>query len=77
MNKNDNNAFTIVTLLPVLADILEDLEFKYEAKYRGQAIVNAIRKFDNFIMKNAPIDVVEEQIEIQQAFRQWLNENFK
>ena len=77
MNVNDNMSVACLTLLPVMADILEDLNFRYTAKQKRTAVVNAIRSFDRFIMDNAGLDASEEQIKIQQAFRQWLNENFK
>ena len=66
-----------VSLLPVLADFLEDTGFKFEAKNRANLVINSIRSLDRFFMNDTNTDEVEQQITIQRAFRQWCETNFK
>jgi hypothetical protein len=59
-------------LLPVLADFLEDVPMQQLAKMKRNRLVTEIRSFDAFLMVGADIEAMEQQIELQQAFRQWL-----
>ena len=59
-------------LLPVLADFLEDVPMQQLAKMKRNRLVQEIRSFDAFLMVGADIEAMEQQIELQQAFRQWL-----
>jgi hypothetical protein len=61
-------------LLPVLADFLEDVPMQQLAKMKRNRLVQEIRSFDAFLMVGADLDAMEQQIELQQAFRQWLKE---
>jgi hypothetical protein len=61
-------------LLPVLADFLEDVPMQQLAKMKRNRLVQEIRSFDAFLMVGADIEAMEQQIELQQAFRQWLKE---
>lgn len=65
------------SLLPVLADFIEDYPMKQLAKAQRNTIVKAIRHYDSFYMDGAPLEVVEQQANIQLWFRQMLNEQFK
>jgi hypothetical protein len=60
----------------VVADFLEDAELRFEAKKRANRIISEIRSFDEWILKGADITMIEQQVNIQRAFRQWINENF-
>jgi hypothetical protein len=66
-----------IGILPVLADFLEDLNedkaFRTEMKMATQNLIGQIRKLDERIMKNASAETSEQQVNIQIAFRQWLN----
>jgi hypothetical protein len=62
-------------LLPVLADFLEDVPMQQLAKMKRNRLVTEIRSFDAFLMVGADIEAMEQQIELQQAFRQWLTTN--
>jgi hypothetical protein len=68
---------TVVSIMPVLADFLEDLNeekfFKTDVKMVTQNLIAQVRKLDERVMKNADINAIEEQILIQREFRQWLN----
>jgi hypothetical protein len=61
-------------LLPVLADFLEDVPMQQLAKMKRNRLVTEIRSFDAFLMVSADIEAMEQQIELQQAFRQWIKE---
>ena len=61
-------------LLPVLADFLEDVPMQQLAKMKRNRLVQEIRSFDAFLMVGADLDAMEQQIALQQAFRQWLKE---
>jgi hypothetical protein len=62
-------------LLPVLADFLEDVPMQQLAKMKRNRLVTEIRSFDAFLMVGADLEAMEQQIALQQAFRQWLKEN--
>jgi hypothetical protein len=61
-------------LLPVLADFLEDVPMQQLAKMKRNRLVQEIRSFDAFLMVGANLEAMEQQIALQQAFRQWLKE---
>jgi hypothetical protein len=61
-------------LLPVLADFLEDVPMQQLAKMKRNRLVTEIRSFDAFLMVGADLDAMDQQIALQQAFRQWLKE---
>jgi hypothetical protein len=65
------------SLLPVLADFLEDQPFKREVKMRTNLVINVIRGFDKMFMDSANEEVVQQQNDIQLWFRQQLEEAFK
>ncbi len=59
-------------LLPVLADFLEDVPMQHLAKMKRNGLVTEIRSFDSFLMVGADLEAMNQQIALQQAFRQWL-----
>ena len=61
-------------ILPVLADFLEDVPMTQLAKMKRNRLVQEIRSFDAFLMVGADIEAMEQQIALQQAFRQWIKE---
>ena len=71
---------TIVGVLPVLADYMEDLNgtlFTKELKNKCNMLLNEIRRVDERIMQGTGIDIIEQQHNIGLAFRNWQKENFK
>ncbi len=68
-------------LLPVLADFLEDVPMNRLAKMRRENVVNSIRAFDRMYTNTEQTDdykeAMEQQIQIQLAFRSWLDESLK
>jgi len=65
-----------VALAPIVADFLEDAELTGLAKMKANMLIKQIRSFDNFIIGNADKEAMEQQIDIQRAFRQWFIFNF-
>jgi hypothetical protein len=74
---NDLKLIASTAILPVLADFLEDLNedkaFRTEMKIATLNLISQIRKLDERIMKHASNETSEQQVNIQIAFRQWLN----
>ena len=80
---NDKSKLLIATaLLPVLADIVEDIPMHQLAKQTRNRMVASIRSFDRLCTDNKGEDEEEykqamnQQTDIQIWFRQILNENF-
>ena len=67
----------IVALLPVIADLMEDIDFFRMCKRHGNAFINEVRKVDNTIIKDAELEAQSQQVDIQRAFRQWIEAEFK
>ena len=64
------------SLLPVLADFIEDYPMARTAKHERDKIVQAIRSYDRIYMDKAPIEVIEQQVQLQQWFRQTIELEF-
>ena len=68
-----------VSILPVIADFLEDLvegrEFERSAKMHVNNLIAQIRKLDDRVLNGANMEAMEQQIGIQQAFSQWVLQN--
>lgn len=66
---------TIVALLPVFGDLLQDIEPVLHKELRQKHtdnLIYKIRKFDKAIMDHASAETTEQQILMQRAFRQWI-----
>jgi hypothetical protein len=67
--------------LPVLADLLEDcIEAKlirFGTKKEALKVITHIREMDKLFMNTAKIEEVQQQNDIQLAFRQWMEESYK
>jgi hypothetical protein len=71
----DQKLLTAQSLLPVLADFLEDYPcFKREFKQEATKLISQIRYFDKMFMDTAEEESVNEQNNIQLWFRQQLEE---
>jgi hypothetical protein len=80
MTKEEFRLSATMSILPVNADMLEDMPFTQRAKQIKNDVVNTIRKQDKFFMDGAEVEVWEQQNEIGRLYRQWLDsiyENFK
>jgi hypothetical protein len=67
-------------VLPVLGDFIEDLNdqgvFKRVIKQKATMLLQEIQKADATILAGGNMDIFQQQIEIQQSFRQWVEQNF-
>ncbi len=67
----------IVALLPVIADLMEDVKLFQLSKKYGNLFIEEVRKVDNTIIKDAELEAQSQQVDIQRAFRQWIEAEFK
>lgn len=63
-----------IGIIPVLADFLEDQDFNQQMKMVTNDLIASIRRFDNYFMRDADIELIDQQIQIQLSFRQWLKQ---
>jgi hypothetical protein len=67
-------------VLPVLGDFIEDLNdqgvFKRVIKQKANMLLQEIQRVDETILEGGNMDIFQQQIEIQQSFRQWVEQNF-
>lgn len=63
-----------IGIIPVLADFLEDQYFNQQMKMVTNDLIASIRRFDNYFMRDADIELIDQQIQIQLSFRQWLKQ---
>jgi hypothetical protein len=66
------------SLLPVLADILEDVPLNQIIKFKANTVINSIRALDNYFINQSrhlpdSRDAWIEQNELQLKFREFLN----
>jgi hypothetical protein len=69
LEQKEQELVAAIGILPVLADFLEDLHFSQTMKMKVNHTINSIRSLDNYIMRYAPIEVVEEQHNVALWFR--------
>ena len=70
--KQETKLLGAIGIMPVLADFLEDQPFNQTMKMKANHLISAIRSFDRFMMDDTDVELHEQQINIQLAFRQWL-----
>lgn len=66
----------VVAILPVIADLMEDVKLFQLSKKYGNLFIEEVRKVDNTIIKDAELDAQSQQVNIQRAFVQWLQNEF-
>jgi hypothetical protein len=79
--KNNLEKLIVLTaILPVLGDYIEDLNdaniFKQNIKRKANLFLDEIRQTDRLIINSAVEEAMHQQVDIQRAFRQWVDENF-
>jgi hypothetical protein len=74
---HEQKLLAVVALLPVMADLIEDVKIYHQSKRYANLFINEVRKVDNIIIHNAELDAQSQQVNIQRAFRQWLETEFK
>ena len=82
--KKEQKLVALAAFLPVLADFIEDLNdqsvFRQGLKNKANMLLQEIQKTDRAVLridKSHAEQVWNEQIELQQAFRQWIQETIK
>jgi len=74
--KLSTKLIAIVGILPVLADFIEDMNdkkiFTKAIKMRANHLMDEIRKADKQFLDDAQSEIWNQQMDIQLAFRQWL-----
>ena len=73
---NEQKLLAVVAILPVMADLMEDVKIYNQSKKYGNLFINEIRKVDNTIIKDAELKAQSQQVNIQRAFIQWLKTEF-
>jgi hypothetical protein len=80
VKRNLEKLIVLTAILPVLGDYIEDLNdsniFKHNIKRKANMFLDEIRKTDRLIIDSAVSDAMNQQVDIQRAFRQWVKENF-
>jgi hypothetical protein len=77
MTKEEFNLTVIMSILPSVADKLEDFPFRFKAKQLQNEVVRTIRNQDKHFMDIADKETIIQQNDIQRAFLGWLDEQFK
>ena len=76
--KPSTKIIAIVGILPVLGDFIEDMNdekiFTKAIKMRANHLLDEIRKADKKFLDDAGIEIWNQQMDIQMAFRQWLKQ---
>jgi hypothetical protein len=76
--KPSTKLIAIVGILPVLGDFIEDMNdekiFTKAIKMRANHLLDEIRKSDKRLLDDAGIEIWNQQMDIQLAFRQWLQQ---
>jgi hypothetical protein len=66
----------VVAILPVMADLMEDIKLFQLSKKYGNLFIDEVRKTDNTIIHDAELEAQSQQVNIQRAFVQWLQNEF-
>ena len=74
--KPSTKILAIVGILPVLGDFIEDMNdekiFTKSIKQKANMLLDEIRKSDKKLLDDAGAEIWNQQMDIQMAFRQWL-----
>jgi Mlc titration factor MtfA (ptsG expression regulator) len=73
---NEQKLIAVVAILPVMADLLEDVKIFRMVKIHGNKFIDEVRKVDNTIIKDAELEAQSQQVNIQRAFVKWLKTEF-
>jgi len=73
---SNEKLIAVVAILPVMADLMEDIKLFQLSKKYGNLFIDEIRKTDNTIIHDAELEAQSQQVNIQRAFVQWLQNEF-
>jgi hypothetical protein len=76
--KNTTKLIALCGILPVLGDFIEDMNdekiFTKAIKMRANHLLDEIRRSDKRLLDDAGAEIWNQQMDIQMAFRQWLQQ---
>jgi hypothetical protein len=72
----EQKILAVFGILPVIADLMEDIPLCRMVKVRGNKFIEEVRKVDNIIIADAQLEAQSQQVNIQRAFLQWLKTEF-
>ena len=72
----EQKLLAVVGILPVLADLIEDVKLYQLPKKYANMFIDEVRKVDNIVIADAELEAQSQQVNIQRAFRQWLETEF-
>ena len=80
--KREKKLIALAAFLPVLADFIEDLNdqsvFRQGLKNKANMLADEIQKTDRLVLRigeQHAEQVFNEQVDLQRAFRQWIDES--
>ena len=80
--KREKKLVALAAFLPVLADFIEDLNdqsvFRQGLKNKANMLLQEIQKVDRAVLRideQHAEQVWKEQVDLQRAFRQWIDES--
>jgi hypothetical protein len=80
--KREKKLIALAAFLPVLADFIEDLNdqsvFRQGLKNKANMLADEIQKTDRLVLRideQHAEQVWKEQVDLQRAFRVWIDEN--
>jgi hypothetical protein len=80
----EHKLVTLASVLPVLADFIEDLNdqfvFKQDLKRKANILAEAIKQVDQKLLNvhgENRDGIFNQQIDLQLEFRKWINETIK
>jgi Asp-tRNA(Asn)/Glu-tRNA(Gln) amidotransferase B subunit len=72
----EQKLLAVVGILPAIADLIEDVKLYQLSKKYANMFIDEVRKTDTTVIKDAELEAQSQQVNIQRAFRQWLNTEF-
>jgi Asp-tRNA(Asn)/Glu-tRNA(Gln) amidotransferase B subunit len=72
----EQKLLAVVGILPAIADLIEDVKLYQLSKKYANMFIDEVRKTDTTVIKDAELEAQSQQVNIQRAFRQWLETEF-
>jgi hypothetical protein len=72
----EQKLLAVVGILPAIADLIEDVKLYQLSKKYANMFLDEVRKTDTTVIKDAELEAQSQQVNIQRAFRQWLETEF-
>jgi hypothetical protein len=72
----EQKLLAVVGILPAIADLIEDVKLYQLSKKYANMFIDEVRKTDTTVIADAELEAQSQQVNIQRAFRQWLETEF-